>query len=82
MFLLYNYFFETVGPCALTTKPGHMYPKNLRPQPGDRTAGLLSAKEAARLLGVNQNTLCKWSIRGVEPRFVKAGTTVSATVLG
>jgi transposase-like protein len=46
-----------------------MYPKNLRPQPEDRTAALLSAKEAARLLGVHHNTLRKWRIRGVGARF-------------
>jgi excisionase family DNA binding protein len=40
------------------------------------TVGLLSTKEAARLLGVHHNTLCKWRIRGVGPRFIKAGNTV------
>jgi len=40
------------------------------------TAGLLCTKEAARLLGLHHNTLCKWRIRGVGPRFIKAGNTV------
>jgi excisionase family DNA binding protein len=40
------------------------------------TSGLLCTKEAARLLGVHHNTLCKWRIRGIGPRFIKAGTTV------
>jgi excisionase family DNA binding protein len=40
------------------------------------SAGLISSKEAARLLGIHFNTLCKWRIRGVGPRFVKAGTAI------
>ena len=40
------------------------------------TGALLCTKEAARLLGVHHNTLCKWRIRGVGPRFIKAGNTV------
>jgi excisionase family DNA binding protein len=38
--------------------------------------GLLSTKEAARLLAIHHNTLCKWRIRGVGPRFVKAGHVI------
>ena len=40
------------------------------------SAGLLSTKQAARLLGVHHNTLGKWRIRGIGPRFIKAGATV------
>ena len=33
----------------------------------------VSAKEAARILGVHPNTLCKWRIQGKGPPFVKIG---------
>jgi excisionase family DNA binding protein len=51
-------------------------PLTLSPVSHAVTAGLISTKDAARLLGVHYNTLCKWRIRGVGPRFVKAGTMV------
>ncbi len=38
---------------------------------------LVPAKLAARLLGVHQNTLCKWRIAGRGPRFVKMGRRVA-----
>jgi excisionase family DNA binding protein len=40
------------------------------------TPELLSTKEAARLLGVHYNTMSKWRIRGIGPRFVKIGTAI------
>jgi excisionase family DNA binding protein len=40
------------------------------------TPQLLSTKEAARLLGIHYNTMCKWRIRGIGPRFVKVGTAI------
>jgi excisionase family DNA binding protein len=39
-------------------------------------AEFLSTKEAARLLGIHYNTLCKWRIRGGGPRFVRVGAAV------
>jgi excisionase family DNA binding protein len=53
-----------------------MYTNKLTLQPEERGAALLCTKEAARLLSVHHNTLCKWRIRGVGPCFIKAGTTV------
>src|SRR5947207_11043126 len=39
-------------------------------------AGLISAKQAARMLGLHPNTLCKWRISGTGPRYVKTGRSV------
>jgi excisionase family DNA binding protein len=39
-------------------------------------AEFLSTKEAARLLGIHYNTLCKWRIRGGGPRFVRVGAAI------
>jgi len=39
-------------------------------------SAFLSAKQAARLLDLHPNTLCKWRISGAGPRYVKAGRTV------
>ena len=36
----------------------------------------VSAKEAARILGVHPNTLCKWRISGKGPAFIKIGRRV------
>ena len=36
----------------------------------------VSAKEAARILDVHPNTLCKWRISGGGPPFVKVGRRV------
>jgi predicted DNA-binding transcriptional regulator AlpA len=37
---------------------------------------LVSAKEAARILGVHPNTLCKWRIYGRGPQFIKVGRRI------
>ena len=36
----------------------------------------VSAKQAARILDVHPNTLCKWRISGGGPPFVKVGSRV------
>jgi predicted DNA-binding transcriptional regulator AlpA len=36
----------------------------------------VSAKQAARILGVHPNTLCKWRISGGGPRFTKLGRRI------
>lgn len=37
---------------------------------------LISAKQTARMLGVHPNTLCKWRIRGIGPRYMKIGQKI------
>jgi predicted site-specific integrase-resolvase len=44
--------------------------------PRDEHLEFVSPKEAARLLSVHPNTLCKWRISGAGPPFVKVGQRV------
>jgi excisionase family DNA binding protein len=44
--------------------------------PRDERLFLVPAKEAARILGVHPNTLCKWRIAGRAPQFFKVGRRV------
>jgi predicted DNA-binding transcriptional regulator AlpA len=46
----------------------------------DERSGFISAKQAARMLGLHPNTLCKWRISGTGPRYIKAGRTVKYRV--
>ncbi len=41
---------------------------------------VVSAKEAARLLGKHPNTLVKWRMSGTGPRFVKTGRAISYVI--
>ena len=40
----------------------------------------VSAKEAARILRVHPNTLCKWRISGGGPPFIKVGTRIRYSI--
>jgi len=46
------------------------------PNPRDQPFDFVSAKQAARILGVHPNTLCKWRISGGGPPFTKVGRRV------